>query len=293
MLPLDGRVVAVTGAGQGLGRCYATLLAELGAAVVVNDLGVDLDGTVAASSGAQAVVDEIVARGGRAVADGNDISDPDGARRLVEVAVAELGDLHVLVNNAGIVRDRMLVNLSVEDWDAVVRVHLRGHFCTMSAAAAHWRSQAKAGATVDRSVINTTSTAGLFGYAGQSNYAAAKAGIVAMTQSAAKELARYHVRCNAIAPSGRTRMTESGAATAAVVAAPEDEGAFDTYDPANNAPLVAALAAEGCPITGEVFNVVGTKVIRLAPWQRAEELDRPVDWTVPDLVEALVAALPH
>src|ERR687892_1722149 len=204
---LDGRVAIITGAGRGLGREHALLFAEEGAKVVVNDLGGDIHGEGADRAPAQQVVDEIEKMGGEAVANVDSAADWDGAQRLIQTAVDTFGDLHVLVNNAGILRDRVIVNMTEEEWDAVIHVHLKGHFCPTRHAAAYWREQSKAGKEVKASVINTSSTSGLLGNPGQTNYGAAKAGIAAFTQICAMELPRYGVRSNAIAPAPRTRMT--------------------------------------------------------------------------------------
>src|ERR1700691_6718621 len=206
---LEGKVAIITGAGRGIGREHALLFAGEGAKVVVNDLGGAVDGSGDDRSPAEQVVDEIVAMGAEAVANDDDIADWEGGRRLVEAAVEAFGDLHVLVNNAGILRDRMLVNMSEEDWDSVIHVHLKGHFLPTRYAAGYWREQVKEGHEVNASVINTSSTSGLLGNPGQTNYGAAKAGVAAFTVIAAQELSRYGVRVNAIAPAARTRMTEA------------------------------------------------------------------------------------
>ena len=204
---LDGRVAIITGAGRGIGREHALLFAAEGAKVVVNDLGGNLDGSTSTQSPAEQVVDEIRAAGGEAVANHDDIASWEGGARLIQTALDAFGDLHVLVNNAGILRDRVLVNLSEEDWDSVIHVHLKGHFVPTRHAAAYWREQAKAGKDVKAAIINTSSTSGLIGNVGQSNYGAAKAGIAAFTVIIAEELGRYGVRAKAIAPAARTRMT--------------------------------------------------------------------------------------
>jgi NAD(P)-dependent dehydrogenase (short-subunit alcohol dehydrogenase family) len=232
---LDGRVVVVTGAGRGLGREHALLMAAEGASVVVNDLGGSSEGAGSDLTPAMETVEEIRAAGGTAIVNGDDVADWHGAKRLIEAAVAEFGDLHVLVNNAGILRDRMIANMSEEEFDSVVRVHLRGHFCPTRHAAEYWRSRAKAGVTADRSLVNTSSTSGLLGNVGQGNYGPAKAGIASMTIIADIELSRYGVRANAIAPAARTRLTASVAST-------PDPDAFDPGDPANVSPMVAYLA---------------------------------------------------
>ena len=230
----DGRVVVVTGAGRGLGRAHARAFAAEGARVVVNDLGVGLDGTPGPGSPAARVVDEIRAAGGRAVAHGGDIATTEGAASLVATALDTYGRLDTLVNNAGFLRDRMLVNLDEDDWDAVVRVHLKGHFLPLRHAAAHWRAEAKAGRTPVARIVNTSSGAGLSGSLGQGNYSAAKAGIVGLTLVAAAELARYGVQVNAIAPAARTRMTER---TFAQTMAATESG-FDAMAPENVTPRV-------------------------------------------------------
>ena len=274
---LDGRVAIVTGGGRGLGREHALLLAAEGAHVVVNDLGSGPDGSGADAGPAQEVVAEIEAAGGVAVANTDDITDLDGARRLVVTAVEQFGDLHVLINNAGILRDRSIVNLAAEEWDDVVRVHLRGHFAPTRWAAAHWRDRAKAGDLTDRSLVCTSSTSGLLGNFGQTNYGAAKAGIAAFTIICQLELERYGVRCNAIAPAARTRLTGG---------VPSDSDGFDQGDPANVAPFVAYLATADCPIAGKVFFVYGNKVQLMQPWTLHEEIRTEGRWTIDGLREA-------
>jgi NAD(P)-dependent dehydrogenase (short-subunit alcohol dehydrogenase family) len=233
---LDGRVVIITGAGRGIGREHALLFASEGAKVVVNDLGGNLDGSGDEASPAEQVAAEIRALGGEAIANHDNVADWQGGANLINAAVESFGDLHVLVNNAGILRDRVLVNLSEDDWDAVIHVHLKGHFVPTRHAAAYWREQAKAGKTVKASIINTSSTSGLLGNVGQSNYGAAKSGIASFTCIIAEELARYGVRANAIAPAARTRMTESTPGLSDVVAKPSDGAVFDAWDPANISP---------------------------------------------------------
>lgn len=279
---LDGRVAIITGAGRGLGREHALLFAREGASVVVNDLGGGPDGTGRDQGPAQEVVDEITAEGGKAVANTDDVTDSEGAQRLIATAVETFGDLHVLVNNAGILRDRMVVNMSEEEWDAVIKVHLRGHFLPTKAAARHWREQSKAGATVKASVINTSSTSGLFGNAGQTNYGAAKSGIATFTTIAQEELARYGVRCNAIAPAARTRLTMT-VPDAEERWATDDAQAWDPMDPANISPFVAYLATAECPIAGKVFFVRGGGVHLFQPWTIVDSLEREGPWTVAEL----------
>src|ERR1700734_4010192 len=291
MRELEGRVVIITGAGRGIGREHALLFAAEGAKVVVNDLGGAVDGSGDDRSSAQQVVDEIVAGGGQAVANADDITDWDGGKRLVDTALEAFGDLHVLVNNAGILRDRVLVNLSEDDWDDVIRVHLKGHFAPTRHAAAYWREQAKQGKTVRASVINTSSTSGLLGNAGQSNYGAAKAGIAAFTVITAEELGRYGVRVNAIAPAARTRMTESTPGLSDYVVKPPDPAVFDVWDPANISPLVATLAMEHCAATGQVFFVQGGTVRKFPNWTMTETLEKNDRWTVEELAAKLPTLL--
>jgi len=284
---LDGRVAVVTGAGGGLGRAHALHLAAEGAAVVVNDLGSASDGSGSDATRAEQVVDEIVALGGRAVASHHDCADFEGARLLVEAAVDAFGDLHVLVNNAGILRDRRLVNMSESEWDDVVRVHLKGHFAPLHHAADWWRSRSKAGHDVKASVVNTTSTSGLIGNVGQTNYGAAKSGIATLTVIAAQELGELGVRVNAIAPAARTRLTEQTPGLCDLVRPPEDPGVFDLWDPANASPLVAWLATEGCPSTGRVFFIQGGEVKLFQSWTVVSSVERESRWTVAALDEAI------
>ena len=280
---LDGRVAIITGAGRGIGREHALLFAAEGAKVVVNDLGGAMDGTGDDRTPAEQVVDEIKAMGGEAVANADNVADWEGAQRLINSAVEDFGDLHVLVNNAGILRDRVLVNMTEEEWDAVIHVHLKGHFAPTRWAAAYWREQKKAGKDVKASVINTSSTSGLLGNPGQANYGAAKAGIAAFTVITAMELDRYGVRCNAIAPAARTRLTEATPGLGDVVKAPDEPGSFDVWDPANISPLVGYLASEACSLTGKTFFVQGGKVQLMQPWTLAESIEKPDRWTVAEL----------
>ncbi|MDA8074745.1 MAG: SDR family oxidoreductase [Actinomycetota bacterium] len=285
---LDGRVAIVTGAGRGIGREHALLFAAEGAKVVVNDFGGGVQGSGEDGSPADQVVDEIEARGGKAVANTDDVADWEGGRRLVECALETFGDLHVLVNNAGILRDRMIVNMTEDDWDSVIRVHLKGHFVPTRHAATYWRERTKAGEQVRASIVNTSSTSGLLGNPGQANYGAAKAGIAAFTVIAAHELGRYGVRVNAIAPAARTRMTELTPGLSDIVKAPADASQFDVWDPANVSPLVTYLATERCPLTGRVFFVQGGTVRNFQNWTMTETIDRPSRWTV----EALELEMP-
>jgi NAD(P)-dependent dehydrogenase (short-subunit alcohol dehydrogenase family) len=284
-----GRVAIVTGAGRGIGRGHALELARQGAHVVVNDLGSSVGGEGADTGPAQAVVDEIEAQGGVAVANTDDVADWEGARNLVDQAVEVFGRLDVLVNNAGILRDRMLFNMSEEEWDAVIRVHLKGTFAPMRWAAAYWRAEAKAERHVDARIVNTSSTSGLFANPGQANYGAAKSGIASMTQIAAKELGRHGVTANAIAPGARTRMTENLAGARGAAPA---EGEWDPRSPDNVAPLVTWLAsAESAAITGQVFLVGGGRIGVATTWGRGPGVDKGARWdpaelgrVVPDLV---------
>lgn len=269
---LEGRVAIVTGAGRGLGREHALELARQGAKVVVNDLGTTLDGAGNSVGPAQEVVEIIRAAGGEAVANGADIADFSQAGELVAQAISEFGRLDILVNNAGFVRDRMLVNAEESEWDAVIRVHLKGHFAPLRHASAYWRNEAKEGRTPVARVINTSSGAGLQGSVGQAAYAAAKGGIASLTLVAAQELGRYGVAVNAIAPSARTRMTEGPFADA--MAAPEE--GFDRMNPANVSPIVAWLASSDCSVTGRVLEIEGGRLCLEEGWSHGvvRELDR-------------------
>jgi NAD(P)-dependent dehydrogenase (short-subunit alcohol dehydrogenase family) len=288
----DDRVVIVTGAGGGLGRAHALAFAAEGAAVVVNDIGTSREGEGSSAGPAQSVVDEIRAAGGQAVANTDDVADWDGAKALIDTALDAFGQLDVLVNNAGFLRDRMLVGMSVEEWDAVVRVHMRGHFCTLRHAGGYWREQSKGGAQPDARIINTSSGAGLMGSVGQGNYSAAKAGIVGLTLVAASELSRYGVTVNAIAPAARTRMTE--------VAMPEmmkvPDSGFDAMAPENVSPLVVWLGSpDSREVTGRVFEVEGGLVSVADGWQHGPKADKGERWSPAELgsvVRELIAKAP-
>ncbi len=273
---LDGRIVIVTGAGGGIGRAHALAVAAEGARVVVNDIGVGLDGSPAGGgSAAQAVVDEITASGGQAVTSGADVANWTEAAGLIQTAVDTFGGLDVLVNNAGIVRDRMIATTSEEEFDAVVAVHLKGHFATTRHAAAYWRAVSKSGKPVDARVINTTSGAGLQGSVGQGNYSAAKAGIAALTLVAAAEMSRYGVTVNAIAPAARTRMTET--VFAEMMARPGS--GFDAMAAENISPLVVWLGSvESGDVTGRVFEVEGGIIRAAEGWQHGPEVDKGARW---------------
>ena len=291
---LDGRVVIVTGAGGGIGRAHALAFAAEGARVVVNDIGVGLDGSPAGGgSAAQAVVDEIAAAGGEAVTSGANVADWSQAEGLIQTAVDHFGGLDVLVNNAGIVRDRMFANTSEEEFDAVTAVHLKGHFATMRHAAAYWRARVKAGEaspdSLDARIINTSSGAGLQGSVGQANYSAAKAGIAAMTLVAAAEMGRYGVTVNAIAPSARTRMTET--VFAEMMSTQGD--AFDAMAPENVSPLVVWLGSvESREVTGKVFEVEGGKIRVAEGWAHGPQVDKGARWDPAEL-GGVVADLLH
>lgn len=284
----EGRVAIVTGAGNGLGKAYALGLAAEGAKVVVNDLGVGTHGEDGATKGAaEQVVDEIRAAGGEAVADTGDVADWEAGKRMVEIAVSTFGRLDAVVNNAGFVRDRMFVSCTPEEWDAVTRVHLRGHFCTSRHAVDYWRAQQKAGNPVDARIINTTSGAGLQGSVGQSAYAAAKAGIATLTLVQAAELARYGITANALAPNARTRMT----ATAFDMSVAEGE--FDVFAPENMAPLVAWLVSgQSQNVTGQVFELKGGNIFLSQGWTDSPSHDKGARYTANELgpiVEKLLA----
>src|ERR1700677_136244 len=286
----DGRIVVITGAGRGIGRQHALEFASQGAKIVVNDLGAEVDGTGSSAGPAGEVVDEIRGMGGEAVANGDDVSDYDGAGRLIQTAIETFGGLDVLVNTAGIVRDRMLVNMTIEEWDAVIRVHLRGTFAPTRHAVEYWRNRSKAGETNDARVINTTSPSGIYGNVGQTNYGAAKAGIASFTIIAAMELGRYGVTVNAIAPAALTRMTENlGGFDETAGKKPEE---FDPLAPGNIAPLVVWLGSpESAAITGRVFNVKGDHISVAEGWVAGPGASKGDRWDpaelggiVPDLV---------
>jgi len=282
-----GRVVIVTGAGRGLGRAYALAFAREGARVVVNDLGTSLAGVGRDTATAQAVVDEIRAAGGEAVANGDDVSEWDSAGRIVATAIERFGGLDVIVNNAGFVRDRMFVSATVEEWDATMKVHLRGHFCVARHAVDYWRSCAKAGKAVDARIINTSSGAGLNGSVAQSAYSAAKGGIASLTLVQAAELGRYGITANALAPAARTRMTEQAFADKMKRPA----AGFDVQDPDNIAPAVVWLgSAESRGVTGCVFELEGGRIMIDDGWHDGPQVDKGARWE-PREVGAQVARL--
>jgi NAD(P)-dependent dehydrogenase (short-subunit alcohol dehydrogenase family) len=280
---LDGKVAIVTGAGRGIGRAEALLLAQEGAKVIVNDVGGALTNTAAGEHPAEDVVALIKESGGEAAVNGDDISTWEGGANVVTQAVDTYGSLDILVNNAGILRDKMSFNTDESDWDDVIRVHLKGHFATARHAAVYWRNRAKSGEGVTGRIINTSSESGLFGNAGQSNYSAAKAGIAALTWSLARELGRYGVTSNAIAPRARTRMTEGLFGESF----PLDEGAFDAWDPKNVANLVCFLASPAAAdINGQILVVFGGSIWVMSAFQPVGELIRESEWTPQDLIAA-------
>ena len=287
---LDGRVAIITGAGRGLGREHALLFAAEGAKIVVNDLGGANDGSGSDMTPAQQTVADIKAMGGEAIVNTDNVADLEGSKRMIYSAIEAFGDLDILVNNAGILRDRVLVNMSEAEWDAVIQVHLKGHFAPTHHAAAYWREQAKAGITKPRNLVHTSSTSGLFSNPGQANYGAAKSGIATFSQICAKELSRYNVKSNAIAPAARTRLTMATPGLEDVMAA--KDGKFDEWDPANVSPLVAYLASDLCEFSGETFYVQGGQVTRVATWAMAEEIKQDDRWTVSALATAISALAP-
>jgi NAD(P)-dependent dehydrogenase (short-subunit alcohol dehydrogenase family) len=289
---LQDRICAITGAGRGIGREHALLFASEGARVVVNDLGAAPDGSGADVSAAQQVVDEIVGGGGEAVAHSEDVSSWDGARSLVETAIGAFGRLDVLINNAGILRDAYIGSMSEEQWDDVIRVHLKGHFASLRHAVDHFKARSKAGEEVKAAVINTASGSGTYmPNPGQANYGAAKAGIAALTLVAASELGRYGVRVNGIAPVARTRLTlATPGPLGEMFKPPEDPTAFDPLDPRHVSPLVAWLASEECPLTGALFAVQGGSIQRMIGWELTDAATTDGDWTIEGIAAQLGAA---
>ena len=280
----DGRVVIITGAGGGIGREHALAFAGEGAKIVVNDIGGARDGSGTDVGPAKVVADEIVALGGEAVANTDDISSWDGAERIVAQAIETYGTLDVLVNNAGILRDRMMVNMTESEWDAVIQVHLKGTFAPAHHAAAYWRDQSKAGKPVDARIINTSSSSGIYGNVGQSNYGAAKAGIAAFTVITSQELARYGVTVNAIAPTALTRMTED----LGLAALSKTASGFDQFDPSNVSPLVVYLGSElSRGITGRVFSVYGGSICVNEGWVAGPSVQREAKWAPGEIAEVL------
>ncbi|WP_416832492.1 MAG: SDR family oxidoreductase [Erythrobacter sp.] len=284
----DGRTVIITGAARGLGRAYALAFAAEGANVVVNDIGTSLGGEGRDTSAADGVVEEIRAAGGQAIANYDDVTDWDAAKRIVDAAIEGFGDLHVVVNNAGIVRDRMFVSATIEEWDATMQVHLRGHFCISRHAVNYWRAKQKEGGNPDARIINTTSGAGLQGSIAQAAYSTAKGGIASLTLVQAAELGRYGITANALAPSARTRMTEQAFAEKM---ATEGE-AFDVMDPANIAPAVVWLGSDqSADVTGCVFELEGGKIMIEDGWREGPVIDKGARWNPTDVGEAVHSLL--
>lgn len=288
---LDGKVAVVTGAGRGIGREHALLFAAEGAMVVVNDRGGSNAGEGSDLGPAQEVAAEIVAAGGLAVANTDDVSSWSGAKSLVEQAVSEFGSLDALVNNAGILRDAFLAGMDEAQWDAVIAVHLKGHAAVLHHAAAYWKARSKAGERPRAAVVNTASASGTtLPNAGQANYGAAKAGIAALTLVAADELGRYGVRVNAIAPIARTRLTLATPGMGAMLAAQAEQladGEFDAFSPANISPLVAYLASDDCALTGKVFAVQGGAISELAGWHDVKTIETEGPWRIDDIAARL------
>ncbi len=292
MPALRGRVAIVTGAGRGLGREHARLLAARGVRVVVNDPGTSPQGSGTDATHADDVVREIADAGGEAVANFDDVGAWDGARALVDAALSAFGELDIVVNNAGILRDSTIIKMSEEDFDEVVRVHLKGHVATTKWAATYWREQHKAGVERRRNLIHTGSTSGIYANPGQANYGPAKSGIVTFSQIAAAELSRYGVVSNCVLPGARTRLTMSSPGLPEIMQAPAE--GFDQWDPANVSPVVAYLAGAGCPFNGAAFYVQGGTVRRLEPWGlTGDSIERPVRWTVEELDEAMAQFAPR
>jgi NAD(P)-dependent dehydrogenase (short-subunit alcohol dehydrogenase family) len=285
MTTLDGRVAIITGAGRGIGREHALYFAAQGACVVVNDHGGGNDGARSSETPADDVVAEIRASGGEAIANDDDVATWTGAEQLISAALDAYGDLDILVNNAGILRDRTIVNMTEAEWDDVISVHLKGHFAPTHHAAVYWRNEHKAGRIKRRNLVHTSSTSGLFSNPGQANYGAAKSGIATFNQIAAKELARYDVISNCVAPGARTRLTLATPGLEAIME-PRESG-FDEWDPANISPIVAYLSSDLCAFTGETFFAQGGVVKRVDSWAMADTVERAAKWSVDELAEAL------
>jgi NAD(P)-dependent dehydrogenase (short-subunit alcohol dehydrogenase family) len=284
---LEGRVAIITGAGRGIGREHALLFAREGAAVVVNDLGGDNTGEGADAGPAQQVVDEILAAGGRAVANTDSVADWNNAKGIVQQAIDEFGRLDVLINNAGILRDSFIAGMDESQWDAVINVHLKGHFAMLRHAAEYWKAQSKAGERPNAAVVNTASGSGTtIPNAGQANYGSAKAAIAALTLIAAEELDRYGVRVNAIAPIARTRLTLATPGMGTLMDEPE-AGELDLFSPANISPLVAYLATEKCPVNGRVYAVQGGAISQLYGWHDVDTIETEGVWSIDDIAARL------
>ncbi len=280
----DNRTVIITGAAGGLGKSYALAFAAEGANVMVNDIGTSLGGEGRDTSAADAVVEEIISAGGKAIANYEDVTDWDAGKRIVDAAIAEFGDLHVVVNNAGIVRDRMFVSATLDEWDATMHVHLRGHFCIARHAVDHWRAKQKAGENPDARIINTTSGAGLQGSIAQAAYSTAKGGIASLTLVQAAELGRYGITSNALAPSARTRMTEQAFADKMAT----DGDSFDVMNPDNIAPTVVWLgSSESADVTGCVFELEGGKIMLEDGWREGPQVDAGAKWNPADVGDAV------
>lgn len=291
MPSLEGKVAIVTGAGRGIGRDHALALARAGAKIVVNDLGGSAAGEGSDQTPAQSVADEVKALGGEATANYDNVADFQGAENMVKQAIGDFGRLDILINNAGILRDRMFVNMSEEEWDAVIAVHLKGHFAPSRHAAAYWREQSKAGNQINGRIINTSSPSGVFGNVGQANYGAAKAGIAALTMITAQELGRYGVTVNCLAPNARTRMTED-----IFAGMPEPaEGEYDPLDPANISPVVVALCSDAAQnITGQCFFIYGNAINVLRPWDVGSFIRKDDGmWEPDELLAKLTETFPN
>jgi NAD(P)-dependent dehydrogenase (short-subunit alcohol dehydrogenase family) len=290
MPSLDGKVAIVTGAGRGIGRDHALALAKAGAKVVVNDLGGSTAGEGSDATPAQSVADEVKALGGEATANYDNVADFQGSENMIKQAIGDFGRLDILVNNAGILRDRMLVSMTEDEWDAVIAVHLKGHFAPTHHAATYWREQSKAGNQINGRVINTSSPSGVFGNVGQTNYGAAKAGIAAFTVIAAQELGRYGVTVNCLAPNARTRMTEDIFGGMPQPA----EGEYDPLDPANISPVVVALCADDAQgITGQCFFIYGGNINVLKPWDVGTAVSKDGFWDPDELLGELKSKFPN
>jgi NAD(P)-dependent dehydrogenase (short-subunit alcohol dehydrogenase family) len=292
MIELEGRVAVVTGAGRGLGREHALLLGTCGVSVVVNDRGVAADGTGGDDAPSVEVAAEIRAAGGKAIGSDHDVATWEGAKAVVELAVATFGELDILINNAGILRDTTIVNMAEADFDEVVRVHLKGHVAPTRWASTYWRDQRHAGSARRRNVVHTSSTSGIYANPGQSNYGSAKSAIVTFSEIAAKELARYDVVSNCVVPGARTRLTMASPGLPEIMEAPAE--GFDVWAPANISPVVAFLSGASCPFTGETFHVQGGTVRRLAPWSIVgESIENPTRWSLDALDEAMRSFQPR
>ncbi len=291
MIELDGRVAIVTGAGRGLGREHARLLASCGVRVIVNDLGVSAAGTGHDPSPADEVAADIRDAGGEAIANYADVSTWDGAHEVVAAAIDEFGELDIVVNNAGILRDSTIVNMTEADFDDVVRVHLKGHAAPTKWAATYWREQHKQGASRRRNLVHTSSTSGLYANPGQANYGSAKSGIATFNQIVAQELEQYDVVSNCVVPGARTRLTLGSPGLPELMEAPAE--GFDVWDPANASPLVAYLSGSTCRFNGQTFYIQGGTIRRLEPWTlTGDSIERPTRWELDDLADAMRAFEP-